>query len=158
MASDWWSDDDQLTAALKAAVEAARAVPRDFVEAGKAAYAWHNIDAELAALTYDSASDEGRAGVATRSGPAPDRALLRALTYASGEFAIELEVTADALLGQLVPPEPGRLEVRSVGGEVQTYAIDEIGCFAVRPVPSGSFRLHCQTSGGVNVITDWVNL
>jgi hypothetical protein len=30
-------------------------VPADFIEVGMAAYAWHNIDAELAALTYDSA-------------------------------------------------------------------------------------------------------
>ena len=30
------------------------AVPEWFVETGKNAYAWHNIDAELAQLTYDS--------------------------------------------------------------------------------------------------------
>ena len=32
----------------------AEAVPPEFVEAGKNAFAWHNIDAELAQLTYDS--------------------------------------------------------------------------------------------------------
>jgi hypothetical protein len=52
-----WADDDQLFAALKEAVRAARAVPPEFVEAGKSAYAWRNIDAELASLTYDSTRD-----------------------------------------------------------------------------------------------------
>ena len=52
-----WADDDQLFAALKEAMRAARAVPPEFVEAGKSAYAWRNIDAELASLTYDSTRD-----------------------------------------------------------------------------------------------------
>ena len=40
--------DDALLAALREALAARDAVPASFVEAGKSAYAWHNIDAELA--------------------------------------------------------------------------------------------------------------
>ena len=70
-----WADDDQLFAALKEAVRAARAVPPEFVEVGKSAYAWRNIDAELASLTYDStvtSAPSVRAG-RRRSAPSPSR-------------------------------------------------------------------------------------
>ncbi len=154
MAGEWWNDDEALLAALGDALRAARTVPREFVEAGKAAYAWYDIDAELAALTYDSALEEGYEPALTRDEPAA----LRALTFASAELTIELEVTHDALLGQIVPPQPGELEVRGVSRPVVTAAIDEIGCFAVRPIPSGSFRLHCHLVDGADVLTGWMTL
>ncbi len=96
------SDDDQLLAALREAMRAREAVPAWFVETGKNAYAWHNIDAELAQLTYDSHSDEHMAAV-TRS----ETASIRALTFTSAQLSIELEVTR----GQPARPNhpaPGR--------------------------------------------------
>ena len=154
MASRWWSDDEQLLAELGEALRAARAVPRGFVEAGKAAYTWHDVDAELAALTYDSALDEQVFAAVNRAEPAP----LRALTFVSTGLTVELEVTDDALLGQIVPPQPGELEEHLADGRVTTAPIDELGCFVVRPIPSGSFRLHCRTAGGAAVLTDWIAL
>lgn len=153
MASQWWSDDDQLFGALDDALRAARAVPRNFVETGKAAYTWHDVDAELAALIYDSALDEERMAV-SRAEPAP----LRALTYASTELTIELEVTDGALLGQLVPPGPGEVEVVVQRGQGTTVPVDEVGCFVVRPIPSGPFRLRCRTADHPSVATDWTTL
>ena len=50
-------DDEEVLAALQQALRAQRAVPPEFIEAGKNAFAWHNIDAELAQLTYDSSRD-----------------------------------------------------------------------------------------------------
>ncbi len=41
-----------LLAALSEAMKARQAVSSWFVESGKNAYAWHNIGAELAQLTY----------------------------------------------------------------------------------------------------------
>jgi hypothetical protein len=58
-------DDGTLLAALRSAIEARAAVPDAFVEAGRNAYAWHNIDAELASLAYDSLQDAGE-GAAVR--------------------------------------------------------------------------------------------
>ena len=43
---DSW-DDERLLAALSEALKASQAVPSWFVETGKNAFAWHNIDAEL---------------------------------------------------------------------------------------------------------------
>src|SRR5512132_2576246 len=54
MTSPWWVDDDELLGELHRALEP---VPASFVEAGKMAFTWRSIDAELAALTYDSSRD-----------------------------------------------------------------------------------------------------
>ena len=152
MPRHWWTDDDELLGALANALRAARAVPREFVESGKAAYAWHNIDAELAALTYDSRHELQPA--VTRSEPAP----LRAMTFAASGLTVELHVVQEALLGQLVPEQPGQVELRQFDGQTRTADVDEIGCFAFRPLPSGSFRLRCHTDSGRDVLTGWIAL
>lgn len=145
-------DDDALTDALREAIRARDAVPAWFVEIGKSAYAWHNIDAELAQLTYDSHSDERMAAV-TRS----ETASIRALTFTSNQLSMELEVTEDRLLGQVIPPRAGALEIHTTAGIV-TAMVDELGFFAVEPKPDGSFRLRWRTSDGVDVITGWITL
>jgi hypothetical protein len=99
-------DDGALIAALRVAVEARAAVPAAFIEAAGNAYAWHNIDAELASLAYDSLLDDGRAA-ALRS----EAASVRALTFQSARFSIEVEIADGALFGQLVPPQPGTAQV-----------------------------------------------
>src|SRR5258708_12398028 len=48
--ADAW-DDEELLAALRQAHRARQAVPPEFVEAAKSAFAWHDIAAELAQLT-----------------------------------------------------------------------------------------------------------
>lgn len=44
-------DDDQLLGALGAAMGARRTVPVKFVQTATNAYAWHNIDSDLAQLS-----------------------------------------------------------------------------------------------------------
>lgn len=146
------NDDDKLLAALGEAIRAREAVPAWFVETGKNAYAWHNIDAELAKLTYDSRSDE-RIGAVTRS----ETASIRALTFTSAHMSMELEVTEDSLLGQIIPPRAGTLEIHTKADTITT-TVDEIGCFAVDPKPDGSFRLRCRTPDGADVLTGWITL
>jgi multidrug efflux pump subunit AcrA (membrane-fusion protein) len=152
MSRPW--DDDELLARLAEAQEAAESVPRDFIEAGKAAYSWRTIDDELAELVYDSAMEEAQLAGQVRA----EQAQLRALTFTTSALTIEVEVTADALLGQVVPPEAGEVEVTTPAGKSQLEPIDDIGCFTIRPVPAGSFRLHCRTAGGIFVTTNWLNL
>ena len=50
-------DDDQLLGALDAAIGARRAVPVRFVQTATNAYAWHDIDAELAKFGCDHSRD-----------------------------------------------------------------------------------------------------
>jgi hypothetical protein len=153
MTSQWWSSDDDLMTALGDALRAARKVPPDFIETAKASYAWHNVDVELAALTYDSSADH-LAGVMTRAEPAA----LRSLTFAGRRLTIELEVIDAALHGQIVPPESGEVELQHADHTVSTAVIDEVGYFTVGPVPAGSFRLRCRTSAGYTAVTNWVTL
>jgi len=146
-------DDGTLLAALRAAVEARAAVPAAFVEAGRSAYAWHNIDAELASLAYDSLQDAGR-GTALRS----EAASVRALTFQSARFSIEVEVTDGAPFGPLVPPQPGTAEIQMRSGQAITAPIDEVGCFTFDPRPDGPFRLRCHTETQADVRTGWVSV
>ncbi len=145
-------DDEELLAALGEAIRAREEVPEWFVETGKNAYAWHNIDAELAQLTYDSNRDRDAVAV-VRS----ETASIRALTFTSTQLSIELEVTAGSLVGQVVPPRAGTLEVQTTAG-VASSPVDEIGCFAVTPIPNSPFRLRCRTEDGADVLTGWITL
>ena len=150
MADSW--DDEQFLAALGEALRAREAVPEWFVETGKNAYAWHNIDAELAQLTYDSSRDQDVVA-AVRS----ETASIRALTFTSARLSIELEVAESSLLGQVIPPQAGTLEVHTTAG-VTSSPVDEIGCFVVDPIPSSPFRLRCRTKDGADVLTGWITL
>ena len=150
--ADSWNDE-ALLAALQQALAARQAVPPEFVEAGKSAFAWHNIDAELAQLTYDSVRDTEPAA-ATRA----EAASIRALTFTSAHLTIELEVTPDSLVGQVVPVQAAAIEVQARAGAPVQVAADEIGCFLIHPIPRGPFRLHCQLPGGADVLTDWITL
>ena len=148
---DGW-DDEQLLAALGDALRARQEVPEWFVETGKNAYAWHNIDVELAQLTYDSLVDREQAA-AVRS----ETASIRALTFTSARLSIELEVSESSLVGQIIPPRAGTLEVHTTAG-VTSSPVDEIGCFVVEPIPSSPFRLRCRTEDGADVLTGWITL
>ena len=149
---DGW-DDERLLAALSEALKAREAVPSWFVETGKNAFAWHNIDAELAQLTYDSNEDLREAAV-VRS----ETASVRSLTFTSAHLTVELEVAASSVLGQIIPPRSGTLEIHTKAGAITTTEMDEIGCFAVDPIPDSPFRLRCRTADGADVLTGWIVL
>ena len=156
MRDDW--DDERLLEALRESVRARLAVPSWFTRTARKAYARFDIDAQLAQLTYDSSHDRELEttlrSVSLRSEPAS----VRALTFTSARLAIELEVTPDSLIGQIIPPRQGRLEHESRSGETATVSIDEIGCFCIQPVPDGAFRLRCRTDDGLDVVTNWFTL
>ena len=146
-------DDEDLMAALRQALAERQAVPPEFVEAAKSAFAWHNIDAELAELTYDSSRDAEHAP-STRA----ETASIRALTFTSAHLTLELEVTHDSLLGQIVPAQAGTIKVQLRDGAETTVPADRIGRFTIRPIPSGAFRLHCRTSADADALTGWITL
>jgi hypothetical protein len=146
-------DDEQLLAALKESLREGRAVPPEFVEAGKSAYAWRNIDAELASLTYDSVRDTGRTP-SLRS----ETASIRALTFTSAHVIIELEVSEDSLLGQVIPAREGTVEVQTRDGAAATVPVDKLGWFPINPIPASPFRLRYHATDGIDVLTGWITL
>jgi hypothetical protein len=155
MTTDDWTEEE-LLAMLASALRAEQEVPGSLVDAGKAVWTWRSVDAELAALTYDSAvAGAGHQLVATRS----EAASLRSLTYASQNLTIELEVTREALLGQVQPAQAARVEVVTRSGALTRVEVDDVGWFTVRPVPRDPFRISCTTvDGSVKVVTAWIEL
>jgi hypothetical protein len=149
---DWWRDDDRLLSELGAAVRDQQ-VPESFVRAGKAAYTWRTIDAELAEIRLDTRLAEperaGLRGEPPGGGP-------RALSFAATGLAIEVEIHPDAVRGQLVPAQAGTVRVRDADGATGEVAVDELGWFVIGTVPVVPFRLHVRTAAGAAVITDWI--
>ena len=126
-------------------------MPDSFVETGKSAYAWHNIDAELAQLTYDSSREPGRGpAVGDRLDPGPHLYLGPPQPGTRGHRG---------LAARPDHPAAGR-DARDTdqGGRDHATPVDEIGCFAIDPIPDGPFRLRCRTADGTDVLTGWITL
>lgn len=148
--------DRALEEHVRAALAGADPVP-DHVRAGAiAAFAARTLDAELAELAYDSLLDQQvTAGVRGDGGP-------RLLTFSAPALTVEVEVVdrgrTRRVVGQLVPPASGRVEVRHRDGVVATDA-DEIGRFAVGGVAPGPVRIRCDLGSSRRPVeTDWVTL
>jgi hypothetical protein len=150
MAESW--DDEQLLDALRAAIRARQAVPPKFIDTARNVFAWHDVDAELAQLTYDSGRD--REPVAVRS----ETASVRSLTFVSARYQIELEVTEDGLFGQIMPPQAGTIETESRSGAVGAADVDEVGSFSAGAIPETPFRLRCHLADGTDLVTGWITL
>ena len=135
------------------ALKAREAVPEWFIETGKSAFAWHNIDAELAQLTYDSEQDR-RAVAVTAVGDGLDPGAHLYLGPSDPGARGHRELAA-----RPGPPAAGReLEIQTKAGVVSTTEVDEIGCFSVDPIPDCPFRLRCRTADGTDVLTGWITI
>jgi hypothetical protein len=152
--ADHWDSDDDLLAELGDAVRTAQEVPARFVDVGKSAFLWRDIDAELAVLGYDSVDAAETAGTRAQ---VPS---VRVLRFSGSELSIELEIGPDTLHGQIVPPQPGELDfaVRPRAGTGATVPVDEVGWFVIRPKPAGMIRLRLRPATGSALITDWTAL
>jgi hypothetical protein len=158
-----WQDDDQVLAWLAEAEHEARTVPAEFLATGRAAYGWHDLDAELLRLAQDSADGDvddraqtgGRPLAGVRTGPGARRAL----TFESDRFTIEMEFDRTSLHGQLFVAGgslPAEVDLQVATGETVTASVDELGYFTLRPVPAGPFRLRCTIPDGPAAVTSWI--
>ena len=142
--------DDRLMDELRAALREAGTPTPAMVAAGHAAYSWRTIDAELAALTYDSVAGEQALVRGDVAGP-------RFLVFEGGQVSVELEHTDEVLLGQIVPTVAGEVTLLGPDGELGRAEVDELGCFTFDRRIGGLVRLRCRTEAGT-VLTDWVRL
>jgi hypothetical protein len=143
-----WSDDE-LLAAVKGLSDSQ--VPFGANETAMELFTWRTVDAELAALTADSAL-ETPAGVRAASAA-------RTLTFAAQEVQVIVQITETTgqrqMLGQLVPGRPAQVLVRQ-GEVVHTVEADDLGRFVINELgPGGLLSLRCSWSEGA-VTTDWV--
>ncbi len=127
-------------------------VPADVVAAAKASYTFRTLDSELAELVYDSAMEAAQL-VGVRGGGA------RQLTFEAPGLAVETEIAADGrLVGQMVPPQAARVEIRHRGGSTVVQA-DELGRFHADGLEAGPMSLRCWVTGTAGVPpteTDWI--
>lgn len=149
--SHWRDDDDSLLAALDRALHPVVDVPASFLQKAHDCYTLY-LEAELAALAYDSAADGAELAILR----APDEATLRTLTFEATNVTFELEVMPDGLAGQLIltTPPAGRLQLLSNQDEIIDIPTNVDGYFRIRPTPSSPFRLRCQLDDGHFVTTD----
>ncbi len=144
---DW--TDEELVARLRRVLEVSDPVPESARAAARAAFTWRSIDAELAELVYDSAT-EGLVGV--RGAEAA-----RQVTFRAPGVEVEVMVAEDRqrrIVGQLVPPQTARVELQSAGGNRAAEA-DSLGRFTFDDVPAGPARL-VVTAREVTVVTEIV--
>jgi hypothetical protein len=145
--------DDRLVEVIRAALHELDGPPPEVVALAKQSLTWRNIDAELAALTYDSAVDGDLVGV-RGTGTA------RALTFEVGAVVIDLEVsdrdTARDVLGQVAPAGDVALSLVRPTGNVDV-ALDDLGRFRLTGLASGPARFVLVGPSGT-VGTDWITL
>jgi hypothetical protein len=148
-------ENDEIEAELRRLAARVDPVPPELLHAATGAFAWRDIDAELAELVFDSLADLDEAALVRGS---PER---RLLSFAGGGLTIDVEVTvtgpARTVMGQVAPPWRGQVELRRSQGTV-TIEADELGRFASGPLPPGPLSLRLRTEDGAPVVTDWLAL
>lgn len=145
--------DDELLDELRAVVSRVDPVSPEMLAAARSGFIWRTIDAELAQLTSDSVLDADRMA-AVRGASTPVL-----LTFESAGLTVEVETTRGVdgvrLLGQLVPAQRGRVEIRH-GGGTTTVDADDLGRFTAGGIQPGPVSLSCRTeAGALQVDTDW---
>ena len=148
MGTHRWDDDDALFEDLGAALRASGPAAETVFAGADAAYVWRTVDAELAALSYDSLLD----GEMLLRGSAP---ISRSLVFEGSTMSVDVEVNVDALVGQLVPPTAGEVVLLGIAGELGRTRADELGSFTLAAPARGPIRLLCETSSG-RLVTEWL--
>ncbi|MEV7752987.1 hypothetical protein [Streptomyces griseofuscus] len=111
------------------------------------AYALHDLDARIAELTFDSLVDALPVRGVT---DAP-----RMLTFRAGALTVDVEVTGEGLIGQVLPPGSARIEVLGGPGAARPVAVDSLGRFLSDDPPRGPFALRLRTGTEV-IVTEWL--
>ena len=148
MTEQW--DDTRLLAELREALRSAGPVPDRVLRSGEAAFTWRTVDEELemALLSYDSRQDRE---LVVRSSAETSHLLV----YETAALQLQLEVSGASLVGQVVPPGPGTVTVRTASGATRSVTADDLGCFTLE-LPEGPVRLTCRTAAG-SLTTGWLS-
>ncbi|MEU3732239.1 hypothetical protein AB0E81_22935 [Streptomyces sp. NPDC033538] len=146
-----FTDDELATGLLEEELRQAAAildpVPTGLRQVAVDAFALHDLDARVAELTFDSLVD----AIPVRGETDPPRML----TFRADDVTVDVEVTSDGLIGQVLPPGPARIEVLSGPLAHARLAADELGRFTGEAPPTGPFALRLRTGREV-VVTEWL--
>lgn len=126
-------------------------IPQQLTEAARAAFGWRRVDAELAELLFDSASDE-LVGV---RGTVVER---RSLRFGAHGALVRVHLTADSLVVMIEPPIEAACRVATAvrPGEVRVaeHRTDEHGELVVY-APDLPVRIEVDLPSGT-IVTPWV--
>lgn len=147
--------DDTILACLRAVAAIREPVPPCVLHAAREAFAWRLIDAELAELVADSACELAYAGIRGEGQP-------RIVTFeVPGGTSLELEADSHGavirLIGQVVPPRPGKADVQHLGGSL-VVPVDELGRFAAHGICPGPMRVRLRLVAAGATATDGTGL
>ncbi len=149
------SDDGDMSPLDSATMRAlARAIgtdtgSRDLTERSQGLLGWIDVDAELARLL-----DQPHEELAGTRGAAAASTMLE-FTIDDGSCAIEVDVSDDALHGQLLGGRAELVLFRSPDGGGTTAPVDEHGFFVVRKPQRGTLRMEFVLVDGRQVHSDW---
>lgn len=121
-------------------------IPARLTAAAHQAFGWRLVDAQLAELLFDSASDE-LVGV---RGASTDR---RSFRYGAGEAVIRVHLTDATLIVMVEPPLSVACRVDSEDGS-EEYRTDELGELVI-DAPQLPVRLEVDLPSG-KVVTPWI--
>ncbi|MCI3278098.1 hypothetical protein [Streptomyces cylindrosporus] len=138
---------DLLEEELRQAAGILDPVPAELRQIAVEAFALHDLDARIAELTFDSVVD----AIPVRG--AVD--VPRMLTFHAGGVTVDVELTAQGLMGQVLPPQSARIEVLRGPQAGAPLTTDDMGRFTYGEPPAGPFALRLRTGEGV-LVTDWL--
>lgn len=146
-------DDDRMLELLRQALDefplrlvpADEEPPPDLIAGSRFVYDWHNMDAELAEIEFDSAVNTELAGVRSPGGT------LRELTFVTDGRRLEIEIepgpSSVCISGRIEPPAVGTVQL-VVGGDVFRGEVMPDGSFEIDDVAHGTVLAFIDTDGG----------
>jgi hypothetical protein len=139
--------DALLEEELREAAAVLDPVPESLRQLALDAYALYDLDARIAELTFDSLVDA-----------VPVRGVMdvpRMLTFRAGRVTVDVEVTEEGLMGQVLPPQSARIEVLGGPQTARPVTVDTLGRFTSDSPPAGPFALRLRTGAEV-IVTEWL--
>jgi len=73
------------------------------------------------------------------------------------QLSVELQLTENSVIGQILPPGAGELILLTPDAELARTEAEELGCFSFECTAAGPVRLRCRTSSA-ELVTDWFRL
>lgn len=140
-------DDETLIDQLRQALQFVGPVDLA-VAAGTAVFTWRTIDEELAraSLVFDSmVENTTRASVDDPS---------QLLVFEADAITIEVEINPGQLVGQVVPPTSGSIELLTPEGVAGRASIHDLGSFTIEVHTRGPVRLRFH-GPAASAMTDW---
>ena len=145
------NEDEGLRVVLAHHFAATDPVPDAVRAAARGAFAWRDVDRELAGIAADSLLVD--AAVRSHGGP-------RLLSFTTTAHTIDIEVNETGrtrqVVGQVIPAADGEIWVR--GSDHPPVRPDDLGRFFLVDLPPGPFSLSWSPTHGPPGNTAWIDI